>query len=686
MTPISNPSGSTVRPVEGTSFDAARVPNTSHAAGQPPRSVDLAPRGGPADASMRPRAALPSLSRQVSSQGDEIREEAAEVRQATVATRGRGPTLGDLFAPERRQEATAQLVHSALPNGGAVMKRLKDRAARQRPSTNAEKWHALRNGKPKPLDGNRRMAFEALIHADVMALAETGQIDFSAAAATMRAAVMDGTLGHGILEPDRQLLLEVLDLTRERSPTLEELLAPERGQDATARKERVQLVHSALPNGGKVMERLKDRAARQRPSTVAEKCHAFRNEKPKPLDGERRNAFDELILADVMDLAETGKMDFWVAAATMHAAVVEGTLGHGILAPDRQLLLERLDVMARHVANCYESKNLKVTSDTLPAFTDIQVVEKPTMLGSGVLNNVFAVKLRNPDGNVFDGVFKPLSRTDESWAAEATGIPEDDPQTAMRNIATRSYAEELGFDVIVNTQLALIDTGSCGPELGLIMERARGKLAFDTNANVLTRPDVCAEVTKLQLLDHLTAQGDRHSDNYFINIQPNCRAKVMGIDNDQCFGKNVTDPAGIQQVKDDPKRDGFRGTGLPPVVDTEMEHAINRLTERDIRWMLGNKLSEAEIEAAISRHKGVKNHIAQLRSAGWVIEPEQWDQEDVLRRLNAKNSYVGRERVVDLRWQAECRGNIFSVPHRMDVAKPVPDEVRSEPIPRKNIW
>jgi len=494
--------------------------------------VDLVSRGEQSDASMRPRAAPPILSRQVSSQGGEIREEAAEVRQATAATRERGPTLEDLLAPERRQ-------------------------------------------------------------------------------------------------------------------------------DATARKERVQLVHSALPNGGAVMKRLKDRAARERPSTSAEKWHALRNGKPKPLDGDRRNAFDALIYADVMALAETGKIDFWVAAATMRAAVVDGTLGHGILAPDRQLLLKTLDRMAMHVALNYESKNLNVTSDTLPAFTNSQVLEKPTMLGSGTYNSVFAVKLQNPDGSVFDGVFKPLTRTDRGWAAGATGIPEDDPQTAMRNIATLSYAKKLGLDVIVDTRLALIDTdtGRGVPELGLIMERSLGEPAYRiTDVSVLTRPDVCAEVTKLQLLDHLTGQGDRHAGNYFIHIPPNGRAKVMGIDNDQCFGKNMTDPAGIQRVDGDPERWGFRGTGLPPVVDTEMEHKINKLTERNIRFMLGNKLSEEEIEAAISRHKGLKIHIAQLRSAGRVIEPEQWGRADVQLRLSAKNSYVERERVKAFAWQAGWQG------------------------------
>jgi hypothetical protein len=259
---------------------------------------------------------------------------------------------------------------------------------------------------------------------------------------------------------------------------------------------------------------------------------------------------------------------------------------------------------------------------------------------------VFSVKLKNPDGTPFDGVFKPLGAVEKGWVAAATGIPKDDPQIAMRNIATVSYANKLGLDVVPSTRMAVIDTGRgvVDPDLGLIMEKARGRPASQVEASMLRRPDVCAEVTKLQLLDHLTGQGDRHANNYFINIEPDGRAKVMGIDNDQCFGKHLKDPAGIQQMDHDRLRYGFRGTGLPPVVDTEMARAINSMTSRDIRAMLGNKLSEPEIQAAIERHEGVKTHIAQLRATGHIIDPSQWGQGDVQRLLNGQNSYLGRER------------------------------------------
>lgn len=296
-----------------------------------------------------------------------------------------------------------------------------------------------------------------------------------------------------------------------------------------------------------------------------------------------------------------------------------------------------------NIGRLYQQLNLKVTDDTKPAFTNANLMGQPTKLGSGAFNTVFAVKLEKPDGSRFDGVFKPLGNVENGWVAAATGIPKHDPQIAMRNIATLSYAQKLGIDVIPDTRVAVLGTDLDGPKLGLVMERARGKEAAKADPALFNRTDVRAEVTKLQLLDHLTGQGDRHGSNYFIDIGQDGKAKVTGIDNDQCFGARLTDPNGIQYMKGRTNW-GFRGTSLPPVVDTEMAAKIHALTHSDIREMLGSKLSEPEVQAAIARHEGVKQHIAGLAAQGRVIRPSDWNHPAVTNLLTAQNSYVGRER------------------------------------------
>ncbi len=294
-------------------------------------------------------------------------------------------------------------------------------------------------------------------------------------------------------------------------------------------------------------------------------------------------------------------------------------------------------------APLYQGLNLKVTADTLPTFTNADLVGKPTKLGSGTFNTVYAVQLKKPDGSKFNGVFKPLGNVENGWVAAATGIPKHDPQIAMRNIATLSYAQKLGIDVIPDTRVAVLATDLSGPKLGLVMERASGKPAAEVDAALLDRADVRAEVTKLQLLDHLTGQGDRHGQNFFIDVGADGRAKVTGIDNDQCFGARLTDPNGIKYGKGRTNY-GFRGTSLPPVVDTEMAAKIKSLTHDDIRGMLGDKLGSAEVQAAIARHEGVKQHIAKLEAQNLVIAPADWNKPHVTKLLDSGNSYVGRER------------------------------------------
>jgi hypothetical protein len=294
-------------------------------------------------------------------------------------------------------------------------------------------------------------------------------------------------------------------------------------------------------------------------------------------------------------------------------------------------------------APLYQGLNLKVTPDTLPTFTNANLVGKPAKLGSGAFNTVYAVQLEKPGGGMLNGVFKPLGNEERGWVAAATGIPSDNPQIAMRNIATLAYAQKLGIDVIPDTRVAVLATDLDGPKLGLVMERATGKPAAETDAAVFDRADVRAEMTKLQLLDHLTGQGDRHGQNFFIDTAANGRAKVTGIDNDQCFGARLTDPNGIRYGKGRAQY-GFRGTSLPPVVDSEMAAKIKSLTHDDIRAMLGDKLSGPEVGAAIARHEGVKRHIAKLEAENLVIRPEDWNKPHVTELLNARNSYVGRER------------------------------------------
>src|SRR5690606_13898519 len=104
------------------------------------------------------------------------------------------------------------------------------------------------------------------------------------------------------------------------------------------------------------------------------------------------------------------------------------------------------------------------------------------------------------------------------WVAEEIGIDLKQPRIANRNLATQDLARALGFDVVVECQIgARRQPENQQLQLGLVMGRAAGETAFKTPASTFALPEVRREITKLQLLDHLVGQGDRHAGNYFIH-------------------------------------------------------------------------------------------------------------------------------------------------------------------------
>jgi hypothetical protein len=282
------------------------------------------------------------------------------------------------------------------------------------------------------------------------------------------------------------------------------------------------------------------------------------------------------------------------------------------------------------VRSYYQKLNLAETPSTQLAFTSRDVTRGPAVLGAGRFNTVYSVQVRAPCGELLERVFKPLKASGEGWTGSKTGIPKGNPQVAMRNLATLEYAQKLGFDVVPDTKLALLQIpgktpGFVSTRLGLLVALAPGREASGTDAATLKRPDVAREVTKLQLLDHLTGQGDRHGGNYFVHIDSSDRAVVSGIDNDQCFGGKARSPDAIRYARL-PARKGFHGTELRRFLDTDMARAVNNIQHTDLQEMLGDKLTVGEIRAAGKRLDGPKRHISQLERRSNVVSPGAWEQ------------------------------------------------------------
>ena len=306
------------------------------------------------------------------------------------------------------------------------------------------------------------------------------------------------------------------------------------------------------------------------------------------------------------------------------------------------------------ILEVYAHYQLPIAADTMIRYTDSNVTRAPREFGRGGFNTVYEVE--HDDGK--RRIFKPLSPPDltrkkwveSGWTAFRTGIDLYDPEIAVRNLSTCRLAEELGFDVVVQTELGLHTLpNATQPQLGLVMEVAPGNAArtIPSGVEVFKNPDVRREITKLQLLDCLTAQGDRHGGNYFIDVRPDGSVRVAGIDNDQCLGTKIHDPAVVRRgLRNQPDR-GFRGCGLPPVIDTDMARALEDLIPDRVDYLIGDKVGRKEVHATLQRLSAIKDHIAHLRQEGRIIKPDDWAGAIVDAHTNFTNCYFQRDQAIN---------------------------------------
>lgn len=216
------------------------------------------------------------------------------------------------------------------------------------------------------------------------------------------------------------------------------------------------------------------------------------------------------------------------------------------------------------------------------------------------------------------------------------GIDQSSPRLLERAELTSRYADRLNFNVVAKTNYA-----SHQGKPGIVQDLAPGKPAATKGllqqAVDTDKAAVQKQLTQLHLLDLLTGQADRHRNNYLISVQGN-QVSVTGIDSDYSFGTNVKDPNVLVD------NEHAKIPGLPNVVDRDSYGQIQGLTDGELRSLIGDSLSDAEVDAAIGRLHAVQEHLQGLEQAGRVIEPNQWGTtlaDDLLEDLS------GRDRALD---------------------------------------
>lgn len=196
---------------------------------------------------------------------------------------------------------------------------------------------------------------------------------------------------------------------------------------------------------------------------------------------------------------------------------------------------------------------------------DDRNVESQATLGAGAMNSVTLVNYNDGSERVF--------KSDAAGRIALTNSPlvgemDINVSIAKLNLATMKTAKAFGLeDAVVKTTVGVHDGQS-----GIFMEKAPGtsgksfskskdlssanddEHSLGDIRNMMNAPvdseertkgeritaELMRQTTRLEWLDILSGQGDRHRENFFVHVGKDGTVNVKGIDNDSCFSMHRT--------------------------------------------------------------------------------------------------------------------------------------------------
>lgn len=342
-------------------------------------------------------------------------------------------------------------------------------------------------------------------------------------------------------------------------------------------------------------------------------------------------------------------------------------------------------------------------SDVDPANEDANITGERN-LGQGAAGSVYELTRSDGVKVVFKG--ETESRTGLADLAVGSGLSYDlGQETVNLNIAAKNAAKALGMgDLIVDYSV-----GTHKGVFGFYMEKAKGMTACSfVHGNSSSSPDagmsaadlkrlpssdkqkvkagIMRELNRLQWLDLVTGQADRHWNNYFIHVdRETLKVTVKGIDNDAGYSQYRTgamkfaldakkskdvhillnelaqkidsrnakaeyerllkDPgitvgekglitidttkiANKAMVKAFADITGMQTLAIPDKIDRETYQTLVDLKKGPKREAylasIKPRLSEASFNAAVQRLDDVIAHAEALASNGGIVEPDGW--------------------------------------------------------------
>lgn len=246
-------------------------------------------------------------------------------------------------------------------------------------------------------------------------------------------------------------------------------------------------------------------------------------------------------------------------------------------------------------------------------------------------------------GTSFEGFFK----ADKGFEGKApghqtdVGISKADPNYGGRSVAMHRLDQLLQTGVIAHSEFAVHNN-----TMGAVTAKAAGtqaskaKLAItDLERNRTGGDTISAEdpvlqrgLNKLQVIDAIAGQLDRHAGNYFIQTDGAGKVTgITGIDLDMAFGKDMADPSMAAKPGS-----AAHYRGVPALVDYQLGQRLLQITEADIEAAITGLLSPQEVAATTARFRIVRAHAQALSDSGSLTQA--WNAQTASQGRAAKPS------------------------------------------------
>lgn len=339
------------------------------------------------------------------------------------------------------------------------------------------------------------------------------------------------------------------------------------------------------------------------------------------------------------------------------------------------LTLQELGVAYRHglsegLVKSYTDAKVPLREGTMPGGARLN--GELTLLGEGGTASVFKGTFQMPGGTLLDGVFKSAEARPLEKGEYGIGVDPKAPNFVGRSVATYRLDEHLQFGLVPRTEMVVHD-GKVGTVMGMAQGHSplmSGNWTCKLPASEVNRlkndpqalqnliavnhwkgavfegnllkvempssrddtavlfdmrdPELRMQLTRLQWLDALCGQVDRHAHNYFVHIGPDNKPKVTAIDNDMAFGKAILkgDDVCSKPYRGNSFADGnaFNGAMLPKVVDQTTYTALMSLRPDQLDGLLGDLLTPEEVDAAKSRLTDIQTELGKLQQGGQVLQ------------------------------------------------------------------